>query len=75
MKRKFKQLLSTKRTITSHLNLLNIKRQRQMALEIQVLAWDSHKNMARLNLHKLQHPSWTVQYQGNEYLKGPDWQL
>jgi len=28
MKRNFKQLLSIKRIITSHLNLLNIKRQR-----------------------------------------------
>jgi len=55
MKRKFKQWwssippISTKRTITSHLNWTQ-KRPRHMTLEIKVLAWDSHKHVARLNL-------------------------
>ena len=30
-----------------------------MTLEIQVLAWDKHKNVAELNrLMGFQHPSW-----------------
>ena len=51
MKRKFKQQwtaippISTKRTITSHLKSLNIKR----SMEIHVLAWTRHKNVAGLN--------------------------
>ena len=53
MKRKFKQLwtsippISTKLTITSHLKALNMIK-RHMMLEIQVLAWDKHKNVAGL---------------------------
>ena len=45
-KRKLKQWwssippISTKRTITSHLKLLNTKRQQHMRLEIQVLVWN-----------------------------------
>jgi len=56
MKRIFKQWwssippTSTKRTITSHLNSLNItKRPWHMMLEIQVLTWDRHKNVVGLN--------------------------
>jgi hypothetical protein len=57
MKRKFKQQwtaippISTKRTITSHLKSLNIKR----SMEIHVLAWTRHKNVAGL--------SWLMGYQ------------
>ena len=48
-KRKFRQWwstiprISTKRTATSHLKSLITKGQRQMSMEIQSLAWDSHK--------------------------------
>jgi len=55
MKRKLNQWssvppISTKRTITSHLNPLNThKRPQHMALEIQVLAWDRHKYVVGLN--------------------------
>jgi hypothetical protein len=43
--------MSTKQTITSHLKSLNIKRPMtyHMALEIQVLAWERHKDVAGLN--------------------------
>jgi hypothetical protein len=41
--------ISTKRRITSHLNPLNIKRPRHMTLEIRVLDWDRHKNVAWSN--------------------------
>jgi len=54
--KKFKQRwstilpISTKRTITSHLNALRTrKRPRHMTLEIQVLVWDRHTNVAGLN--------------------------
>jgi len=52
MKRKFKQCwstirpISTKQTITSHLNSLNIKRPRLQTLEIRVLSCDRHKDVA-----------------------------
>jgi len=55
MKRKFKQWWSTipwrstKPTIISHLNSLNRDKTIDMTLEIQVLAWDGHKNVAGLN--------------------------
>ena len=42
-------LISTKRTITSHLSSLNIKREQHLTLEITVLAWDRHKNVAGFN--------------------------
>jgi hypothetical protein len=56
MKRKFKQWWSStppilsKRTITFHLNWTHWiqKRSRHMMLEIHVLAWDRHKNVAEL---------------------------
>jgi hypothetical protein len=45
--------LSTERTITSQLNSLNTKNIMhgvwRMTLEIQVLAWERHKNVAGLN--------------------------
>jgi len=41
--------ISTKLTITSHLNSLNIKIPRHMTLEIQDLTWDRHKNVVGLN--------------------------
>ena len=43
--------ISPKRTITSHLNCTHStqKTQQHMTLEIQVLAWDRHKNVAGLN--------------------------
>jgi len=39
--------ISTKQTITSHLNWTHWtqKRPRHMMLEIQILAWDRHKNV------------------------------
>ena len=55
MKRKFKQQwstippISTKRTITSHLLTEHKKRPQHATFEIQVLAWDRHKNMVGLN--------------------------
>ena len=54
MKRKSEQWWSTIspiftiRTITSHLNSLNMKKPRHMKLEIQVLAWDRHKECDRV---------------------------
>ena len=52
MKKQFKQWwlppILTRRTITSPLNSLNIKKTRHMMLEIQVLAWDRHRNVAGL---------------------------
>jgi len=39
--------ISTKQTITSHLNSLNIKM--TTTLEIQILAWDRHNNVTELN--------------------------
>ena len=37
------------KNVTSHLNLLNIKkRPRYMTLEIQILSWDRHKIVERL---------------------------
>jgi hypothetical protein len=53
MKRKFKQWwstipsISTKRTTTSCLKILNIKN--TTTLEIHVLVWDRHKNVVGLN--------------------------
>ena len=38
--------ISTKRAITSHLNSLNTEK--TMTLEIQFLAWDKDKNVARV---------------------------
>ena len=56
MKRNVKQLwssipqISRKQTITSHLKELNTNRPQHMTtLEIQVLAWDRHKNVVVLN--------------------------
>jgi len=55
MKRKFKQpSLLTKQTITSHLKSLNINK--TMTLEIQVLAWDRHKDVVGLNRLKGSQP-------------------
>ena len=54
MNKKLKQWLSTippistKRIITSHLNWTQ-KRQRHMTLEVLVLAWDRHTDVAVLN--------------------------
>jgi hypothetical protein len=45
--------ISTKRTITSHLKLLNIKRPRHMILEIQTLACKKYKNMAEFTKYNL----------------------
>jgi hypothetical protein len=64
MKRKFKQWcstilpISTKQTITSHLNsiILN-KRQQHTTLSIQVLAWDRHKQVAGLKQLMESQPS------------------
>jgi len=43
--------IKKKRTITSHLNWTHWtqKRPQHMMLEIQVLAWDRHKNVVGLN--------------------------
>jgi len=55
MKIKFKQRwqtippISTKWTVTTHINSLNTERPRHMTLKIQVQAWDRHKNVAELN--------------------------
>ena len=35
--------------VTSHLKSLNTKRPWHMALEIQILTWDRHTNMAEVN--------------------------
>ena len=45
MKRKIKQLWSTKRTITSETALTEHKNTWHMTLEIQVQAWDRHTNV------------------------------
>jgi hypothetical protein len=38
--------ISTKQTITSHLNSLNIKQgDHDMTLEMELLPWDRHKNV------------------------------
>ena len=63
MKRMFKQwwsTMSTKRMITSHLNLLNIKKNSMTykTLEIQFLFWDGHKHVAGLN--RLIRSQWTL---------------
>ena len=50
MTRQFKQwwsviqTISVKRNITSHLKSMNTQKSRNMALDIQVLAWDKHRN-------------------------------
>ena len=42
--------ISTKQTITSHLNSLNIKQgDHDMTLEMELLPWDRHKNVAGLS--------------------------
>ena len=41
--------ISTKRTTTSHFKPLNPKDHNIMVLEILILAWDRHKNVAELN--------------------------
>ena len=66
MKRKFKLwwssllLISIKWIIVSHLNSLNTNRTTTKNLEIQVLAWNRHKNVAGLNwlLGSQPSPSW-----------------
>ena len=55
IKRKFKPIwstippISTKQTINSHLNSLNIKKTQRTTLKIQVLALDRHKDVAGFN--------------------------
>ena len=59
MKRKLKKWWPTispilsKRTITSHLNLLNTKTPPDITSEIQVLRWDKHKNCGEVKPVKI----------------------
>ena len=60
--------ISTKRTITSHLNSLNTKRPWYMMLKIHVKVWDRHKTVARLNRLIGPLPSLLLVLQGSNVL-------